>query len=168
MLNVNKCKNTKPKPKTTLIFKNCSCVCISLCTTVVHNTAQNRTVLIIFPLILQTTAIPSLLAPVKSTMVYLSGAGLPKVGLEKGRQIDIAAAVVIHLVTFSTYRCYINNCIYLSVYPPDNHSSDDVYWRKGAGVECYEFTIILNHGVLNIVEMNSFTSSASCCGVFSG
>jgi len=32
---------TKPKPKPTLIFKNCSCVCVSLCTTVVHNTAQN-------------------------------------------------------------------------------------------------------------------------------
>ena len=82
--------------------------------------------------------------------------------------MDIAAAVVIRLVTLLTYRCYINNCTYISVYPPDNHSSDDVYWRIGAGVECYDFTIILNHGVLNIVEMNSFTSSASCCGVFSG
>jgi len=39
MLNLNKCTKTKPKP--TFIFKNCSYVCISLCTTVVHNTAQN-------------------------------------------------------------------------------------------------------------------------------
>jgi len=39
--NVNKWTKTKSKPKPTLIFKNFSCVCISLCTTVVHNTAQN-------------------------------------------------------------------------------------------------------------------------------
>ena len=32
---------TKPKLKPTLILKNCSCVCVSLCTTVVYNTAQN-------------------------------------------------------------------------------------------------------------------------------
>jgi len=31
----------KTKPKPTLIFKNCSYVCILLCTTVIHNTAQN-------------------------------------------------------------------------------------------------------------------------------
>ena len=31
----------KTKPKPTLTCKNCSRVCISLCTTVVHNTAQN-------------------------------------------------------------------------------------------------------------------------------
>jgi len=33
----NKCTKTKHKP--TLIFKNCSCVCVSLCTTVEHNAA---------------------------------------------------------------------------------------------------------------------------------
>lgn len=31
-------------------------MCVSLCTTVVYNTEQNRTVLIIFPLIFRTTA----------------------------------------------------------------------------------------------------------------
>jgi len=53
MLNLNKRAKTKPKP--TLIFKNCSYVCISLCTTVVHNTAQNSSDN--FPLILQTITI---------------------------------------------------------------------------------------------------------------
>jgi len=39
--NVNsRSRSLKTKPKPTLIFKNCSRVCISLCTTVVHNTAQ--------------------------------------------------------------------------------------------------------------------------------
>ena len=41
MLNQNKCTKTKPKPEPTLHFKNCSYVCVSLCTTVVHNTAHN-------------------------------------------------------------------------------------------------------------------------------
>jgi len=41
MINRNKCTKSKPKPKAKLIFKNCSHVCVSLCTTVVHNTAQN-------------------------------------------------------------------------------------------------------------------------------
>ena len=52
MLNLNKC--TKPKPKPTLIFKNCSCtfMCISLHTTVIYNTAQNSADN--FPFILQT------------------------------------------------------------------------------------------------------------------
>jgi len=31
----------KTKPKPTFIFENCSRVCTSLCTTVIHNTAQN-------------------------------------------------------------------------------------------------------------------------------
>ena len=37
-------KNTKSKPKpkpATVNSKNCSCLCISLCTIVLHNTAQN-------------------------------------------------------------------------------------------------------------------------------
>jgi len=41
MLNRNKHTKTKPKPKPTLIFKKCSCLSVSLCTSVVHNTAQN-------------------------------------------------------------------------------------------------------------------------------
>jgi len=43
MLNLNKCTKTKPKPKPTHIFKNCSYVCVSasLCATVLHNTTQN-------------------------------------------------------------------------------------------------------------------------------
>ena len=41
ILNLNKCTKTEPKPKLALIFKNCSRVCISLCTTAVHDTAQN-------------------------------------------------------------------------------------------------------------------------------
>jgi len=41
MVNLNKCTKTKPKPTLSLVFKNCSYVCVSLCTTVVHNTAQN-------------------------------------------------------------------------------------------------------------------------------
>jgi len=38
MLNPNKCTKTKPKP--TLILRTAR-VCVSLCTTVVHNTAKN-------------------------------------------------------------------------------------------------------------------------------
>jgi len=41
MPHLNKRTKTKPKPKPTLIYKNWSCVFISLCTTAVHNTAQN-------------------------------------------------------------------------------------------------------------------------------
>jgi len=41
MQNVNKCTIIKPKP--TVNCENCSsvCVCVSLCTTVIHNTAEN-------------------------------------------------------------------------------------------------------------------------------
>jgi len=41
MLNLNKYIKTKSKLKPTCKFKNCSRVCISLCTIVVHNTVQN-------------------------------------------------------------------------------------------------------------------------------
>jgi len=42
MLNPNKLTKTKPKPKTiTQLEELLTCVCISLCTTVIHNTAQN-------------------------------------------------------------------------------------------------------------------------------
>jgi len=41
MLNLNKHTKTKPKPKHSFNFKNCSCVYVSLCTTVIHNTERN-------------------------------------------------------------------------------------------------------------------------------
>jgi len=41
MLNLNKCTKTKTTPKLTFNFKNCSGMCLSLCTAVVYNTAQN-------------------------------------------------------------------------------------------------------------------------------
>jgi len=47
MLNINKCTKTKPKPKPTLIFKNCSYVSAYHCAQLSY-TAQHRTVLIIF------------------------------------------------------------------------------------------------------------------------
>jgi len=50
MLNLNKCTNTKSKPKPTVIFKNCSCVCISLHTTVVHNSTETITRTVCFKL----------------------------------------------------------------------------------------------------------------------
>jgi len=37
---VNKDYQNKPKSKLAVIFKNCSLVCVLLCTTVVRNTAQ--------------------------------------------------------------------------------------------------------------------------------
>jgi len=37
-------------------------VCVSLCTTVIHNTAQNRIGLLIFPLILQTVIIAQMMS----------------------------------------------------------------------------------------------------------
>jgi len=51
-------QNTKPKP--TLTCKNCSRVCISLCISVKHNTAQNSSD--IFPLILQTITIAQMMS----------------------------------------------------------------------------------------------------------
>jgi len=53
MLNLNKHKQTKPKPEPTLIFKNCSHLCAYHCAQLSHRT-QHRTVLIIFSLILTT------------------------------------------------------------------------------------------------------------------
>jgi len=47
ILNLNKCTRTKPKPKPTLIFKNCSYVYAHHCAQVSHIT-QQKTVLIIF------------------------------------------------------------------------------------------------------------------------
>ena len=53
MLNLNKRTKTQPKPKPTANFKNCSYVCAYHCAQLSYTT-QHRTVLIIFPLILQT------------------------------------------------------------------------------------------------------------------
>jgi len=41
MRNLNKQTKTKSKHKLTCYFKNCSHVCISVCTTVIHHTTQN-------------------------------------------------------------------------------------------------------------------------------
>jgi len=60
MLSLNKCTKTKPKPKPTLNFKNCSYVCAYHCAQLL-NTTQHRTVLIIFPLILQTIIIAQMM-----------------------------------------------------------------------------------------------------------
>jgi len=60
----------KSKPKPTSKFKNCSHICVALCTTVVHNTAQNRTVLIIFPPNIQTIII--------AQMLSIGGEGVPR------------------------------------------------------------------------------------------
>ena len=57
MLNLNKLTKTKLKPKPTLIFKNCTCVCVCI---IGHNRRtqhSTETVLLIFPLTLQTTVI---------------------------------------------------------------------------------------------------------------
>ena len=57
MLNLNKCTKNKSKPKPTLSFKNCShIVCAYHCTQLLYTT-QCRTVLITFPLIIQTIII---------------------------------------------------------------------------------------------------------------
>ena len=60
MLKLNKCTKTKHKPKPTLNFKNCSYVCAYHCAQLL-NTTQHRTVLIIFPLILQTIIIAQMM-----------------------------------------------------------------------------------------------------------
>jgi len=54
MLNLNKLIKTKPKPKPKLVFKNCSCVCVYHCVQLSYTVTQHRTVLMVFPLILQT------------------------------------------------------------------------------------------------------------------
>jgi len=60
MLNLNKCTKAKRKPKPTIKCKNCSCVCISLCTTAIHNTAQNSSDN--FPSYLQTIIITQMMS----------------------------------------------------------------------------------------------------------
>ena len=60
MLNVNKRTKTKPKRKPTLIFKNSSHVCAYHCAQLSYAT-QYRTVLTIFPLVLQTIIIAQMM-----------------------------------------------------------------------------------------------------------
>jgi len=59
MLNLNKYTKTKPKP--TVICKNCSYVCAYHCAQLLYTT-QHRTVLMIFPLILQTVIIAQMMS----------------------------------------------------------------------------------------------------------
>ena len=54
-LNQKNTQNAEPKPKPTVIFRNCSCVCVSLVQ--LSYTTKHRTDLMIFPLILQTVVI---------------------------------------------------------------------------------------------------------------
>jgi len=61
MLRLNKWTKTKPKPKPTLISKNCSYVCANRCTKLSYTT-QHQTVLIIFPLVLQTISIAQMMS----------------------------------------------------------------------------------------------------------
>jgi len=61
MLNLNKCTKTKPKPKLTLIFKNCSYVYAYHWAQLLYTT-QNKTVPIIFLHILQTIIIAQMMS----------------------------------------------------------------------------------------------------------
>ena len=61
MLNLNKHTETKPKSKPTLNVKNCSHVCVYYCVQLSYTT-QHRTVLIMFPLILQTIIIAQMMS----------------------------------------------------------------------------------------------------------
>jgi len=61
MLNRNKRTKTKPRPKPKLIFKNCSHTMRVYCAQLSYTT-QHRSVLIIFPLILQTIIIAQMMS----------------------------------------------------------------------------------------------------------
>ena len=61
MLNINKHAITKPKPKPTFNFKNCSHVCTYHCVQLSYTT-QHKTVLIVFPPILQTIIIAQMMS----------------------------------------------------------------------------------------------------------
>jgi len=69
MLNLNKRTKTNPTIllTPTLVFNNCSYVCVCACVCVCHcaqllYTTQHRTLLIIFPLILQTIIIAQVMS----------------------------------------------------------------------------------------------------------
>jgi len=59
MLSLNKRTETKPKPKPTLIFKNCSYTCAYDCACAYM---QHIAVFIIFPLILQTITVAQMMS----------------------------------------------------------------------------------------------------------
>ena len=61
MLKQNKRTKTKHKPKPTFNCKKCSCVCVYHCVQLSYTT-QHRTVLIIFPLILQTIVVAQMMS----------------------------------------------------------------------------------------------------------
>ena len=79
MLNINKRTKTKAKRKSTLMFKNCSYVCAYHCVQLLH-TAQQRRVLITFPLTLQTIIIARMMFN-----VYWRGRGTPMQSLNQCR-----------------------------------------------------------------------------------
>jgi len=53
------------------------------------------------------TATPSSLAPVKSKMVYLSGAGLPRLSWKKGREMDVVVLVVLVTSFYAVIFTYV-------------------------------------------------------------
>jgi len=61
MLNLNKHTKTKPKPKPTLIFKYCLCLRAYHCAQLSY-TIEHKTVMIIFPVILQTIIIAQMMS----------------------------------------------------------------------------------------------------------
>jgi len=50
------------------------------------------------------------LAPVKSTMVYLSGAGLPRLSWKKGRKTDVAVIVVVSVFAVNQKNACVFAC----------------------------------------------------------
>jgi len=82
----------KPKPKSTLNFKNCSCVSAYDCLQLSH-TPQHRTVLIISPLIFQTTI----------TAHMLSTAG-------EGRQLT--SVLLMYAIARNSLKCFLNPCLF--------------------------------------------------------
>ena len=61
MLNLNKCRKTKPKPKSQQSSLRTARVCVYHCAQLVYTTQQRR-VLIIFPFILQTIIIAQMMS----------------------------------------------------------------------------------------------------------
>ena len=70
----SKPKSKKPKSKQTVNFKNCSLVCAYHCAQLPYTT-QHRTVLIIFPLILQTITVAQMLSILEGMRTKLTRTG---------------------------------------------------------------------------------------------
>ena len=83
MLNLNKHTKTTPKLNPTLILRTAP-VCAYHCAQLLYNTTQHRTVLIIFPLILQTIFI--------AQMMSTGGVGYLRLG-----SLGIRSGVLWHL-----------------------------------------------------------------------